>query len=451
MSHHHQRNRHGHHDRNARAPVVEPARPKPFSFLKGSEDVIAARAAKQPFEWTPAAGLVRQHLAEAFNATHISFLLGSGCSSCVKDGAELGVPTMAPMAGELIARIGPPDDPQFITDAERKAMLDGLGIDIGADDYKRNLERLMEMLLGFEAVLARSSRPDLSGMRSVVSSLIAKITHHVRLKCTRGAFSGGDDTVLGLYQAFYRNLVYRDRSLPKPWVFTTNYDLFNETAMDRLSIPYANGFSGSVERRFNPSVFRYALAQQLDVSSRKWSSVDNFVYLCKLHGSVNWIEDARGLFPIREAGSGSDLHERFMIYPTPAKQSTSFGSPYADLFREFQHRIVRDQSVLVVIGYSFSDEHVNNIIFQALTVPNFRLVLLAAPDADGTIAKLRALADPRVWIIGGPGPAGGRNAHYFDTFVEHFMPEPPGDRVDDAVRKVLETLIARPQAPAREH
>ncbi len=449
MSQQHHRNRPGHHNRDARAPVEEPARPESFSFLKGSEDVVALRGPK-PFDWTPATALVRQNLADAFNATHISFLLGSGCSSFVKDGVECGIPTMGPMASEFIAKVGPVDDPQFITEVERKLLLDVLGLDVTADEYKRNLERLMEVLLGFEHVLARSARAELKDMRAVVASLIAKVTHHVRLKCIRGRFIDGDDTVLGLYQAFYRKLVYRDRSLPKPWVFTTNYDLFNETAMDRLSIPYANGFSGSVERRFNPSVFRYALAEQLDVSSRKWSSVDNFVYLCKLHGSVNWIEDAQGLFPIREISADSALADRIMIYPTPTKQSTSFGSPYSDLFREFQHRIVRDQSVLVVLGYSFSDEHVNNIIFQALTVPNFRLVLFAPPDAGGTIGKLRALGDPRIWIIGGPGPAVGRSAHYFNTFVEHFMPEPPGDRVDEAVKKVLDTLIARPPAAAKD-
>lgn len=160
--------------------------------------------------------------------------------------------------------------------------------------------------------------------------------------------------------------------------FTLNYDLFNEAAMDRLGLPYCNGFSGTVERRFNPSVFRYALAEQLDIASRKWSVVDGFVYLCKLHGSINWSEDDHGLFPIREheiARSNSSL----MIYPSPAKQNASLGSPYADLFREFQSRIVREQSVLFTLGYGFGDEHVNNIIYQALTVPTFRLIVFAAP------------------------------------------------------------------------
>ena len=65
---------------------------------------------------------------------------------------------------------------------------------------------------------------------------------------------------------------------------------------------------------------------------------------------------------------------------------------------------------------------------------------------DGEIAKLRALRDPRIWIIGGDGPVEGTRAHYFDMIVEHFMPQRPSDRIDDAVRKVLSEL-----APKRDH
>jgi SIR2-like domain len=247
-----------------------------------------------------------------------------------------------------------------------------------------------------------------------------------------------------LYQTFYRKLVYRDRTLPRPWVFTTNYDLLSEIALDRLGMPYCNGFSGTIERRFNPTTYRYALAEQLDLTSRKWAAVDSFVYLCKLHGSINWIEEGGSLFPIREVPIGMAAKgRRVMIYPTPMKQNASFGSPYSDLFREFQGRIVRDQSVLFVIGYSFNDEHVNNLIFQALTVPTFRLVAFLQPDAQGVAQKLRSLHDPRIWLIGGAGPKDGTKAHYFDTFVEKFMPESPGDKVDTAVKKVLQELIAQ--------
>jgi hypothetical protein len=48
-----------------------------------------------------------------------------------------------------------------------------------------------------------------------------------------------------------------------------------------------------------------------------------------------------------------------------------------------------------------------------------------------------------VWIIGGDGPTDDSRAHYFDTVVEHFLPQRPSDRIDEAVRKVLQTMAPR--------
>ena len=77
-------------------------------------------------------------------------------------------------------------------------------------------------------------------------------------------------------------------------------------------------------------------AEQLDVASRKWTAVDAFVYLCKLHGSVTWTEDDHGLFPIKEVWPPESTNQ-MLIYPTPAKQNSSLGSPYADLLLEGQN------------------------------------------------------------------------------------------------------------------
>jgi hypothetical protein len=350
------------------------------------------------------------------------------------------------MAETFIDKVGADNDTVFVTKGESGVLHDIVGLDIAMAKYRDNLELLLEVLYSFQLVLNHTDSEDFAVASPTIDAVTDKITRFVFQSCTTGPFAEGDTTVTDLYQAFYRKLVYRDRALPRPWVFTTNYDLFNEIAMDRLGIPYSNGFSGVVERRFNPAVFRYSLAEQLDISSRKWTAVDNFVYLCKLHGSVSWIEESGGLFPIRETQNATPGAHRLLIYPTPAKQNASFGSPYSDLFREFQSRIAREQSVLFVVGYGFADEHVNNIIFRALTVPTFRMVAFVPPNALGTVATLRALGDPRVWLIGGAGSEDGRYAHFFDTFVENFMTEPPGDKVDSAIVKVLETLIAKPDA-----
>lgn len=419
-----------------------------FQFLRNGD------ADPSELDWNKGIESARQAISEAMNAKNIAFLLGAGCSSMMKDKRELGIATMAPLAKEFCGETLEARAAGFYTDPPKEGgapwrltkveidYLDALGIDL-AKDYSRNLERLMEVLFAQRFVLRQSENSDLHPYRAVLDGIIKKVRDFLWTRITKGAFATeGDTTVRDLYERFYKKLVLRDRSLPRPWVFTTNYDHFSELAMDRLGIPYANGFSGVVERRFNPAIFRYALAEQLDVASRKWTAVDAFVYLCKLHGSVTWTEDDHGLFPIKEVWPPEPTNQ-MLIYPTPAKQNSSLGSPYADLFREFQSRIVREQSVLITAGYAFGDEHLNNIIYQALTIPTFRLVIFAAPDMGGEIAKLRALRDPRIWIIGGDGPAEGTRAHYFDMIVEHFMPQRPSDRIDDAVRKVLSELAPK--------
>jgi hypothetical protein len=412
-----------------------------FSFRKGAQDILQMKEGV-PFDRVEAVKRTREQLGDALNARHLSFLFGSGCSSYWKDNVEVGIPTMGPMAKSFLGVVGDEDSSPNISASEKDALLAGLGLDITSSSFAGNLERLMEALYGARFVLSGATGDAHKALAATVDRVIGKIARHVLVSCTQGPFANGDDTVLNLYQSFYRKLLFRDRSLPRPWVFTTNYDLFNELAMDRRGVPYCNGFSGVIERRFNPAMFRYSLAEQLDITSRKWSAVDSFVYLGKLHGSLNWIEDGETLFPVRElAEAPADDVGQMLIYPTPAKQSASFVSPYADLFREFQGQIVRDQSVLVTVGYSFGDQHVNNIIFQALTIPNFRLVAFVPADATGAVEQLRSLEDPRVWLIG--SEAGSEDpAHYFKAFVGEFMPELPGEKVESAVSKVLEALLS---------
>lgn len=406
-----------------------------FTFVRSGDH------GTQNLDWDNGPEKVRKALGEALGARNVAFLMGAGCSSMVVGGAERGISTMAPLAKEFCgAAGGVAGGPSWAFDASDLSCLGGHGLTL-AGEYTRNLERLMETLYALRFVLTRSDDAGDTEEVAKIESMIAKVHAFLWERCTAGAFANGDGTVLSLYESFYRRLVLRDRSLPRPWVFTTNYDLFSERAMDRLGLPYANGFSGVVERRFNPATFRYALAEQLDITSRKWSAVDGFVYLCKLHGSISWTEDDHGLFPIRETWPQT-APSKVMIFPTPAKQNSSLGSPYSDLFREFQSRIVREQSVLITMGYAFGDEHLNNIIYQALTIPTFRLIVFADPASQGDIAKLRALDDPRVWIIGGPGPEGGAPAHYFSTIVEHLLPRRPSDRIDDAVKLVLQSMAA---------
>lgn len=415
-----------------------------FVFLKGAEDAAQTYFGDGDVsvQWPSAAAKTREAITGALGARHLAFLLGSGCSSSLNSaGEEVGIPTMHPLTRDFLDKERSYSG-TTLSDELIKALNDDLDIDVTSSDISGNLERLMELLLAWEFALSNSDPDGRANHIELVRECIKCVQTHIVERVENADCDLLDVTVLTLYQTFFRKLIYRDRSLARPWIFTTNYDLFNERALDRLGVPFCNGFSGVMERRFNPSTFRYVLAEQMDISSRKLMPIDNFIYLCKLHGSVTWGEDGTSLYPIREYADSSSVGERrLMIYPTPAKQNASLGSPYSDLFREFQSRIVREQSVLVTIGYSFSDEHVNNIIYQALTIPTFRLIAFVSPDANTEVAKLANLGDPRIWLIAGDAPERSGKAHYFDNVVHEFLPESPADHVDDAIRRIREDLI----------
>ena len=430
----------------AEAPTAADDAPaSQIKFLKGADYATLRHAADVPEQETEKAIItkIQDSLAEAVNAKNVSFLLGSGCSSFMKGGQQVGVSTMQPLAKEFTSTNADTEEKKkiFLTQEEKKSLNDSCGIDVADVPYNANLEALMEVFYSWKFSLGKSGQDGHKAPLNTVETAISKLKLFLHKRCTEGAFSSEtpDNSVQSLYDSFYRKLVYRDRSLPRPWVFTTNYDLFNEMAMDSLGLPYTNGFSGTIDRRFNPAVFRYALAEQLDLTNRKWAAVDGFIYLGKLHGSVSWVEEAgNGLFPVRELQDTKGRHDALMVYPTPAKYASSLASPYTDIFREFQRQIVREQSVLFVLGYSFSDAHINNIIYQALTIPTFRVVIFADPEnlPSDDLKKLKSLQDSRIWIIGGKDVQGNAS-HYFNFFVKNFMPQQPSEEVNNAVKKVI--------------
>ncbi|SNZ19620.1 SIR2 family protein [Cohaesibacter gelatinilyticus] len=420
-----------------------------IKFQKGTRNEFDRLQEADGFE--ERAEIIRRQLAEVFGSKNLSFLLGSGCSSFKSDGQELGIPTMGPLAQEFRGLFDAKErEPllanDFVTAEQKDRLHNELGIDLLHEDYQWNLERMMEALMTTHQFCISSNKENFKEAVDTVEEVISGVKKFILQKCTQGQFAQGDDSVVSLYRRFYQSLATRSRGLASPWVFTTNYDLFNERAMDRSGIPYANGFSGTVERRFNPATYRRALAEQLDISSKRWAAVEGYVYFCKLHGSVNWTEEATGLYPIREATDlPNPAEDRVMIYPTPSKQTASFGSPYADMFREFQRQIVQDQSVLLVAGFSFGDEHVNNIIFQGLTLPGFRLIAFLDPDTNDITKQLASLGDPRIWFIWGEDETTGKKAHYFDNIVKYLMPSSADQKADQAIEKILEKLLAKPQ------
>ena len=439
---------------------------------------------------------IQESFLKVLDNKNLSFLLGSGCSSYEimdniiktesnKDLEEtsesqgnledtkndvpndeldkkiqIGIPVMAPMAIEFY----------LLEDfkEEKEWLKKELNIDVGSKVFATNLEAFLSTMHSLYFyhfnIISESEKQDaLKNLRNripfgeltdyeKIEHIILQARNFLLKKClneenskTTKEIPANDSPLIDLYKQFYRKLLTRNPTLPRLNIFTTNYDLYSERAMDLLGIHYVNGFTGGISKFFNPAIFNYAPAEKMDLSQSKWSVIDNFFYLYKIHGSVNWIEDEgeNKLFKVREIQDPTfeilEQEESIMIHPTPLKYSASLGSPYSDLFREFQKKLMQNNNILVTIGYSFSDEHINNLIFQAFTIPSFRLIVIGEPQDWNEIGKLRNLNDSRIWIIGESGNS-DVPLHYFKRFVEEIMPDLTAEDLDKKMETTIKNL-----------
>ena len=181
---------------------------------------------------------------------------------------------------------------------------------------------------------------------------------------------------------------------------------------------------------FNPARFHYTFSKKIDANLEKFEPLDNMVYLHKLHGSISWVEqENNSLFNIQEVsvigGKTKGDEKHVLIYPTPLKQKQSLGSPYSDLIREFQTKLSLPNSVIFIIGYSFSDEHLNNIIYQSLASNSSISVVIFGECEGCPLVKIR---DNRIYRIFGNDEKTpydndkDNNIDYFKYIVERLLP-----------------------------
>jgi hypothetical protein len=143
-------------------------------------------------------------------------------------------------------------------------------------------------------------------------------------------------------------------------VFTSNYDLLTEEALEKQQVPYFDGFVGS-DRTF----FDLPSMEQDVLSTRDPHGLPaRWARLWKVHGSINWWKTASG-----HIERHVDLHDgaQQMIHPSHLKYDESRRMPYLAMLDRLRSFLLRGQAVLVTCGYSFSDRHLNDVILQGLT------------------------------------------------------------------------------------
>lgn len=171
-------------------------------------------------------------------------------------------------------------------------------------------------------------------------------------------------------------------------VFTTNYDLIIEKSLESSQIPYFDGFVGAYEPFF--------WQESIDKLVGNNDLTKNWIRLWKIHGSLSWFwkEDVKTKSPkivrIGKVEKIEDEKDELVIYPLKEKYDSSKKQPFVAYFDRLKNYLLNGELLFVFTGYSFSDQHINEIIFNCLRQNN-RLSVLVFFFKDEEVENLHKL------------------------------------------------------------
>lgn len=173
----------------------------------------------------------------------------------------------------------------------------------------------------------------------------------------------------GLLCKYIRKNYISKPSRKPPEIFTTNYDLLFEKALEYSNIRYFDGFSGGLQPKFIPESVMAEASDTDNYMPRGW------LRLWKMHGSINWRMKKDSNQVIRVGDSEPKTSQKCAIFPSREKVEESQLGPFGVLRDRFYSVLKKSEVVLIILGYSFRDEHLNSLIKQA-SAANPRLAIL---------------------------------------------------------------------------
>jgi SIR2-like domain len=259
----------------------------------------------------------------------IGLLIGAGAPAGMvkQDGNYPLIPAVAGLTESVLTALA----------AKYGAQIASLKAELEKDD----IESLLSRVRSLSKVIGSSKVHDLDGsgydqFGKDICAEIGKIVD-VRLPRPHSAYSDLVSWIIG---------AARDNPIE---IFTTNYDLLLEEAFEAVRAPYFDGFAGGREPFFDP----VSVASN-DLPSR-WTR------LWKLHGSLGWCAGEGG--EVIRTGNSSASH---LVFPEHLKYDQTQKAPYTALLDRLKAFLSTNDTLLITIGFSFSDAHVAARIDEGL-------------------------------------------------------------------------------------
>ena len=194
-------------------------------------------------------------------------------------------------------------------------------------------------------------------------------------------------------------------------IFTTNFDMFMEDSCERLGIPYNDGFVGQITPNFSVANFN-KVQRYKSLQFDNTSDIPLF-NIIKLHGSVSWqakdekIVYSNGVHIADDLDDqkGDDFDEGYkqiaVINPNAEKYfETVLDTNYASMLRKFTLELEKENSVLLLVGFSLADNHIKNLLYGVMkSNPTLVVVYFSYSQYDEASDKLNEKKNPNLYVI----------------------------------------------------
>jgi len=296
----------------------------------------------------------------AARSRHVCLFLGAGASRAC------GLPDVGQLRDRVLERLDPEDRAAFATQLENRDLEQALS----------RLRRIAILLAGADQTVdgltaEGAARLDRSVCRGIVEALNTDVADH-RPALRLAAWAARADYHLPVE------------------LFTVNYDLLIETALEALGVPYFDGFSGALRARFRTEI--------VEAPSGSPDALPAFmVRLWKLHGSVHWAWEHDEVVRL---GAPVDAGDAAAIYPSDTKYEESRRVPFVVLQDRFRRALQHPETLVLISGYSFGDAHLNEMIFDAARRrPRSEFSVFCYDDVPSIVAE-QALSTPNLQVAG---------------------------------------------------
>lgn len=222
-------------------------------------------------------------------------------------------------------------------------------------------------------------------------------------------------------------------------IFTTNYDLFIEKTSEQFPdfLLLNDGFkrTPALNNTFNFSTTEFFNTVYNTGNLYNYQVQVPSINLIKLHGSLNWqlkngnivdsleyLKKAEKLINNTEIAKMTKFNNLFsIILPRKNKfKETLLNQIYYDLLRIYANELDKENTLLIVEGFSFIDEHIFEITKRALKNPTLKLIVFCF-EIDPSEYKAKFSSYNNVDIV----YSEEKNIDFetFITFLAELLPE----------------------------